>query len=88
MICMLIGLQLGKKLMLKGNCCFEFSPKILVFACCSVQTCSLLVTSMALKGTEEALITPTAGLVVFASTFGAVNGLVAGIAYQAPLLAA
>jgi hypothetical protein len=46
------------------------------------------VASLALKGTQEAFISPTAGLVVFAITFGALNGLMAGIAYQAPLLAA
>lgn len=34
MIFMLLGLQIGKILLLKGNCCFEFSPKLLVFVCC------------------------------------------------------
>ena len=87
MIFMLLGLQLGKKLMLKGNCCFEFSPKLLVFVCCLLQTSSLVVVSLALKGTEEGVISPTAGLAVFVSNFGAINGLLAGIAYQAPLLA-
>jgi hypothetical protein len=97
MICMLLGLLIGKRLLLNSvkrsknydaKPCIEMSPRVIVFTCCLLQVLVLLIAKSILLKTQLGEMPASTGFVLFAILFGAVNGLLIGICYQAPLFAA
>lgn len=92
MVCMLAGLHIGKKVLLftlKGGTGFRFAtPRTVVLFCCLLQVGVLLLTKNVLLKTQRSELSATTGFVYYSILFGALNGLLIGICYQAPLFAA
>lgn len=94
MICMLLGLLVGKKILIRSvrrsnsSLCGEITPRTIVLVCCLLQVGILLCVRYILIKTKNAEIKASTGFIAYAVIFGALNGLLIGICYQAPLFAA
>ena len=94
MICMLLGLLLGKRVLIRSvrrstaGCCGEVTPRAIVFVCCALQVCLLLCIRQVLLKTQRDEVPASTGFVAYALLFGGLNGLLVGVCYQAPLFAA
>jgi hypothetical protein len=94
MICMLLGLLLGKRVLIRSvrrsnsSWCGELTPRAIVFVCCALQVGMLLCVRQVLIKTELQEVPASTGFVAYAVLFGGLNGLLIGVCYQAPLFAA
>jgi hypothetical protein len=83
---MLFGLLIGKRLLQppdKTNLwAIRITPRLLVFACCLLQICILLALHSLILSKSKAAYAS------YVALFGALNGLLSGTCFQAPMLAA